>query len=132
MDRQRGQPRAEVRVVIRDPHGHILLIRRVASPDAPWEFPGGRLAAGMPPESGLRRLCQQELGIELATVIPQRLYVYGAGTHSVTYHCFAAAVVRDTALPCGCAELRWVTAGQLPEYVLASPDRLLAERLRSD
>lgn len=58
-------------VIIKD--GRILLIkRRPNDPHGPdkWDIPGGRLAPGENPFLGLKRECQEELGIAIEILLP--------------------------------------------------------------
>lgn len=51
----------------------ILLIKRRSNDvhkPAMWDIPGGRLAPGENPFSGLKRECQEEVGIDIEILLP--------------------------------------------------------------
>lgn len=52
-------------VVVRD--GRVLLTRRMDGQHLAgmWEFPGGKLEEGEPPETAIERECREECGIEV-------------------------------------------------------------------
>jgi 8-oxo-dGTP diphosphatase len=66
--------------VIQRPDGDFLLARRPTGKvyAGYWEFPGGKIEAGEPPETALARELREELGIEAQTAYPwlTREYVY--------------------------------------------------------
>ena len=66
--------------VIQRPGGDFLLARRPTGKvyAGYWEFPGGKIEAGEPPETALARELREELGIEAQTAYPwlTREYVY--------------------------------------------------------
>ncbi len=131
MDRQRRSAWTEARALICRNQREYLIIRPYTDPEGPWAFPGGRIGARMAAEDALRRLCLEQVGIELETLVSQPPFEHAFGTHTVTYHFFLCPVARDEALPCGCADLRWVPAVQLAEYVLDAPSEHVATRLRA-
>lgn len=68
-------PRKQIHVMagaLQDEQGRVLITRR---PDHThqgglWEFPGGKLEPGEPPEEGLARELDEELGIQVCTSRP--------------------------------------------------------------
>lgn len=70
--------------VIERPDGSFLLAQRPAGKVYAgwWEFPGGKVEAGEPPERALSRELQEELGIEVRTAYPwlTRMHVYEHAT----------------------------------------------------
>jgi 8-oxo-dGTP diphosphatase len=70
--------------VIERPDGSFLLARRPAGKVYAgwWEFPGGKVEAGEPPERALARELHEELGIEVRTAYPwiTRVHVYEHAT----------------------------------------------------
>jgi 8-oxo-dGTP pyrophosphatase MutT (NUDIX family) len=82
-------------------------------------------------EDVLRRLCLEQVGIALDTLISEPPFDYSFGAHTVTYRFFLCPVTSDEALPCGCAELRWVPVSQLAEYALDAPSGQIAARLQT-
>jgi 8-oxo-dGTP pyrophosphatase MutT (NUDIX family) len=130
VDRQRRTNHwTEARALICRRRREYLIIKLHADPDCPWGFPGGRVGENAAPEVVLRRACLEQAGIALDTLISQPPFDYSFGPHTVTYRFFLCPVTSDEALPCGCAELRWVPAAQLAEYALDAPSEQIAARL---
>lgn len=119
----------DARAVIERRHGEYLIVRpRSDRGEQPWEFPGGRLLPRESPEAAARRICGDMLGTRLEIHLGQPPFVYNYGTHSVTYrYFFCGAIGRPE--PAGCAELRWVIAGQLRDYVFEPASQQVADWL---
>ncbi len=70
--------------VIERPDGSFLLAQRPAGKVYAgwWEFPGGKVEAGEPPERALARELHEELGIDVRTAYPwiTRMHVYEHAT----------------------------------------------------
>lgn len=57
-----------VKVIIRDPHGRVLLLQRSQSSNGnagKWEFPGGKVEAGEAFDAALLREVREETGLEI-------------------------------------------------------------------
>jgi mutator protein MutT len=108
---------------------HFLIVRATADPEGGWEFPGGRIEARESPEAGLRRLVRAQLGVELELVVGQPPFEYSFGTHSVVYRYYLCGLLQGEPRPLGCAEVRWVLAGQLREYVFEQPAQQVVQWL---
>jgi mutator protein MutT len=120
----------ESRVVLQNDRKETLIIRPTGAPEElPWEFPGGRLEGRESPEAALRRICNDQLGIELEFVQGQPPFVYNFGTHSVTYRYYFCRVAKGKMRARGAGELRWVRSGQLREYVFDAPTQQVVDWL---
>lgn len=130
MDRQRRTSWTEARALICRPGREYLIVRLHADPEGPWGFPGGRVGQRIAAEDALRRLCLEQVGVQPDALLSQPPFDYCFGTYTVTYRFFLCPVTGDEALPCGCAELRWVPVAQLPEYHLDTASQQVAARLQ--
>ena len=76
--------------VIERPDGSFLLAQRPAGKVYAgwWEFPGGKVEAGEPPERALARELHEELGIEVRTAYPwvTRVHVYAHATVRLNFY----------------------------------------------
>lgn len=119
----------ESRTVLQNEANETLIIRPTDVADAPWEFPGGRIEPRESPETGLRRLCRDRLGIELEFVLGQPPFEYNFGTHTVTYRYYFCRLGRGRVRASGGTETRWVRTGQLREYLFDAPTSQVVEWL---
>lgn len=105
--------------VIERPDGSFLLAQRPAGKVYAgwWEFPGGKVEAGEPPERALARELHEELGIEVRTAYPwiTRMHTYEHAT--VRLHFFRVVAWRGE--PHG--RERQAFLWQRPEAPMASP-----------
>ncbi len=111
--------------------GRLLVARRRAG-DARgglWEFPGGAVEPGESPEEALARELREELGIEVEVgeELARIDHDYPDARVGLVLHLCRIAAGRPRTLDC--AEVRWVTWGELAGLALAPADRLLAEHL---
>ena len=67
--RWRKAPISGVSVVITNLAGDVLLLKHSYGPPV-WGLPGGGLAVGEDPEAAARREVREELGLELARIVP--------------------------------------------------------------
>ena len=97
-----------------------------------WEFPGGKQEQGETLEACLRREVEEELAIEI-DVGSHLLSVDHGFTHfSITLHVFAAIWRQGTPQAIGCADWRWVDAGELDDYPFPRADRKVIEFMRRE
>jgi ADP-ribose pyrophosphatase YjhB (NUDIX family) len=130
--RMKGRKQAawvEARALIQSPRGEYIIIRPHADADDAWHFPGGRVGPRESAEAGLRRTCRELLGVELTLHVGQPGFAWNFGTHSITYRYYVAGVARGRPEARACAELRWVLAGQLRDYVFDPPTQQVVDWL---
>lgn len=60
---RQARKRVATNAVIRDEHGHVLLVDPGYKPD--WDIPGGMAEANEPPAVAVRRELREELGIDV-------------------------------------------------------------------
>ncbi len=106
-------------VVLMDPEGHILVLRR--GNDAPWkpghwDLPGGYLEFGESPEEGANRELLEETGMSIGELTPLLEYTGLDGKHRG--HVFFSLLpvrVRNVRFPDGeHTAFRWVKPDKLP------------------
>jgi mutator protein MutT len=97
-----------------------------------WEFPGGKREPNETFEECLHRELREELGIEVDVLelLETARHTYPEKTVHLRF--FRCAWKRNEAAPLGCADLRWTTAKELPNYKFPEADtelvRLLQDR----
>ncbi|MGE0479862.1 MAG: NUDIX domain-containing protein [Phycisphaerae bacterium] len=96
--------------------GRERLIVRTAGEAATWAFPGGRLMPRESPETALRRICREALGVEIELLLGQPPFEHQFGDHRVIYRYYECRVRAGEARPPPGGELRWVLTEQLREY----------------
>ena len=105
--------------VIERPDGSFLLAQRPAGKVYAgwWEFPGGKIEAGEPPERALARELHEELGIDVRTAYPwiTRVHVYEHAT--VRLHFFRVTEWRGEPHP----REKQVIVWQRLDVTMASP-----------
>jgi len=94
-----------------------------------WEFPGGAVEPGESLSECLARELAEELGIEVVAEKEVAVVTHRYGALTVELHLLDAHITRGEPLPLGCAEVRWVSLGELGSLELAPADRLLLENL---
>lgn len=94
-----------------------------------WEFPGGKVDPGEPPDRALVRELREELGVEVAVGD-----IFAVGHHvyperEVLLLVYDARVVRGEPACLEVAEFRWVSAAELTTIPLPPADMPVVERL---
>lgn len=115
MPQRRQKSWVEARALIEKGGREYLIIRQPGNPDAPWEFPGGKLEGRESPESALRRLCRAGLGADVEIHVGQPPFVQNFGSHSITYRYYLCGLQPEAMKPNG-VEARWVLTQQLRDY----------------
>ena len=113
-------------LVILDADDRLLLIRRAADPYAgAWDTPGGFVLPGESAEDCARREAREELGCEVAELVPFGTFPsrYGDGGHRTIGIAFSARLVPGATIalnPAEASEHAWFPLDAVPP--LAFPD----------
>lgn len=81
-----------------------------------WEFPGGTCEPQEPSEACVVREMREELGVTVAVDAPGPEVVHRYPDWTIRLVSFWCRVTAGTPAPLEVAQLRWVTAEELPEY----------------
>ncbi len=121
---KRPFPIPDVRAVIFDAEGRVLLIRRSDTVSFPgrWCIPGGKVDLGFTLRDALRKEMKEELGLEPTSTsllffkesLPGRDY----SEHYITFF-FECAISGEIVLNYESSEYAWVEAGDIGEYDVA-------------
>jgi 8-oxo-dGTP diphosphatase len=115
-----------VAAVLTDATGRILLAQRPAhkSLALKWEFPGGKVEVGEPPEAALARELREELGIAIAGLRPLARFTYDYGFVHIAMIPFVCQLAPGSPAPHPHEHtaLAWVALEALPTYDLAPAD----------
>lgn len=113
--------------------GHILIAQR--KPDAHlallWEFPGGKVDFGEPPEECLRREILEELGLPITVdgLFSVESHLFGdRQILLMVYRCTPAPGYEPIALDVG--DFAWVTIAQMADYPFAPADLPIVVKLQ--
>lgn len=94
-----------------------------------WEFVGGKVEPGESRAEALIRECREELDI---TVTVGDLFMELTHTYpDITVHLFLyhAAIAEGTPKMLEHNDLRWITPGEIPQYVFCPADDVILERI---
>ena len=112
----------------------LLISRRRSDQAMPnlWEFPGGKIEAGEPPQVALAREVREELGceVDVGRIADVVFHDYPAfDLYMLVYDC---RIVAGEPAPVAVAEVAWVEPERLPQLDLLPADFPLARRLADE
>jgi 8-oxo-dGTP diphosphatase len=115
--------------VLVDPDGRVLVADRPAGRDMAglWEFPGGKLEPGEPPEAALVRELREELGIETSTscLAPCGFASHAYAAVHLLLLAFAIRQWSGVPAPREGQRLQWVRVNDLFRLAMPPADRPL-------
>ena len=117
-----------------DPDGRGLVARRAEGKAMAglWEFPGGKIALGEPPEAALIRELREELAIdtEESCLAPLTFASYGYDDFHLLMPLFVCRVWQGTPRAVEHSALKWVLPRELRDYPMPPADEPLVAMLR--
>lgn len=81
-----------------------------------WLFPRGTVDSGESPESGMRRVCRADLGVEVEIVVGQPPLIGDIDGRECELRFFFCGVIAGDVTPGPYREVRWVSRMHLREY----------------
>ena len=118
-------------VVIRD--GRVLLTRRAEGLHLAglWEFPGGKLEPGEPPEAAVVRECREECGIEVAVLDLLEVNRHRYPERDVLLLFYRCELRSGEVQHLEVADHAWVRPADLGAYALPAADVGVVARIRA-
>ena len=115
-----------------DHAGRILLQQRHADRQhgGLWEFPGGKVESGESAVAALRRELNEELGIELAADVPQRLSAAADPTGAIVITLYTCLEWAGEPRCLDAQALGWFKPQEMPGLAMPPLDRPLAAALQ--
>lgn len=95
-----------------------------------WEFVGGKVESGETKEQALIRECQEELAVtlEVGEVFMDVVHEYPDLTVHLTL--FHARIAEGVPQKLEHNDIRWITVGEIDEYVFCPADEEILRRLK--
>jgi len=81
-----------------------------------WEFPGGKLESGEPPEDGLLREIREELGVRVSISEKMMTIKHAYTQFRVTLHAYLCRLPKGRIRATQCDAWRWVAREDLESY----------------
>ncbi len=91
-----------------------------------WQFPRGQAGPDESPEEAMRRVANDNLGIEVEVIVGQPPLLAELGGSTVEIRYFFCEIVLGEPKAGPYRETRWVPKGHLREYELDGPSRDVA------
>ena len=122
-----------VAAVIERGDRRLLIGQRRKSDSSPlkWEFPGGKVGEGEPPEAALARELQEELGVSLVKSVElgRVRHRYAETPDELEIRFFAAAIAESELLPRTFERVAWALPKELGEYDFLAANREIIAQL---
>lgn len=117
-------------VIIED--GRVLLTRRQEGQHLAgfWEFPGGKLEDGEPPEAAVVRECREECGIDVEVEDILDVTYYRYPEKDVLLLFYRCALRGGEVQHLQVADHAWVLASEIDSYPLPPADERVVARIR--
>jgi 8-oxo-dGTP diphosphatase len=116
-----------------DPDGRVLIAQRPAGKPMAglWEFPGGKVEAGEPPEQSLIRELQEELGIgvKVACLAPLTFASHAYPDFHLLMPLYVCRHWDGIAQPREAQRIAWVRGNRLRDYPMPAADEPLISHL---
>jgi len=125
--------RTVVAAVIERSDRRLLIGQRRRNDTSPlkWEFPGGKVESGEPPEQALKRELEEELGaaIEKWAPIGRVVHQYAETPEELEILFFAAAIADCELIPRTFEKIAWALPKELGDYDFLSANAGLVANL---
>lgn len=122
----------QVAAAVIECEGRYLITKRGLGTHFPgyWEFPGGKLEHGESLETCLMRELREELGAEIKGPIRFMVIQHEYPDKTVELNFFFCSLIPGEIKPLGCADFRWVFAGELSSFTFLPADQPVVEKLQ--